>query len=191
MVQIGRGLSATVTVKKFADSPCRSKKLIRLCEENDFEAIYEIINEAALVYKGIIPEDQWKEPYMPLSELQEEIDAGVTFWGYVVEGLLIGVMGIQPVKDVTLIRHAYVRPAFQKKGIGGKLLSTLRSLSIGPLLIGTWADAIWAIRFYEKHGFRLVSPEEKDKLLRRYWSIPRRQIETSVVLGDETWFGTS
>ncbi|MGD2049776.1 MAG: GNAT family N-acetyltransferase [Chloroflexota bacterium] len=162
--------------------------MIRLCKENEFETIYQIINEAALVYKGIIPEDRWNEPYMPRTELQDEIDAGVTFWVYEEDGQLLGVMGIQPVEDITLIRHAYVRPAFQKKGIGGKLLSALRSLSTGPLLIGTWADATWAIRFYEKHGFRMVSPEEKDRLLRKYWSIPRRQIETSVVLADETWF---
>lgn len=162
--------------------------MIRLCEENEFEAIYQIINEAALLYKGIIPQDRWNEPFMPRGELQDEIDAGVTFWGYEEDGQLLGVMGIQPVEDVTLIRHAYVRPAFQKKGIGGKLLSVLRSLSTGPLLIGTWADATWAIRFYEKHGFCLVSPEEKDRLLQKYWSIPRRQIETSVVLADEIWF---
>jgi GNAT superfamily N-acetyltransferase len=162
--------------------------LIRLCEDNEFEAIYLVINEAALMYKGIIPQDRWDEPYMPRAELQDEIGAGVTFWGYEEDGQLLGVMGIQPVQDVTLIRHAYVRPAFQKKGIGGKLLSALRSLSTGPLLVGTWADATWAIRFYEKHGFRLVSPEEKDRLLQKYWSIPRRQIETSVVLADQTWF---
>lgn len=162
--------------------------MIRLCREDEFEAIYQIINEAARVYKGIIPEDRWNEPYMPRRELQDEIDAGVTFWGYEEDGQMLGVMGIQPVQDVTLIRHAYVRPTFQKKGIGGKLLSALKPLSTGPLLIGTWADATWAIRFYEKHGFRLVSTEEKDRLLRKYWSIPRRQIETSVVLADGTWF---
>lgn len=164
--------------------------LIRLCKENEFEAIFRVINEAARVYKGIIPEDRWKEPYMPRSELQDEIEAGVTFWGYEEDGRLVGVMGIQPVEDVTLIRHAYVSPAYQKQGIGGKLLTALQSLSSGPLLIGTWADATWAIHFYEKHGFRLVSPEEKDRLLQRYWSIPRRQIETSVVLADATWFDT-
>jgi len=164
--------------------------LIRLCKENEFEAIFWVINEAARVYKGIIPEDRWKEPYMPRRELQDAIEAGITFWGYEEDGRLVGVMGIQPVEDVTLIRHAYVRPAYQKQGIGGKLLTVLQSLSSGPLLIGTWVDATWAIRFYEKHGFRLVSPEEKDRLLRRYWSIPQRQIETSVVLADETWFDT-
>lgn len=164
--------------------------MIRLCKDNEFEAIYKVINEAARVYKGIIPEDRWKEPYMPRSELKDEIEAGVTFWGYEEDGQLVGVMGIQPVEDVTLIRHAYVRPAYQNQGIGGKLLSTLRPLSAGPLLIGTWADATWAIRFYEKHGFRLVSPENKDRLLRRYWSIPQRQIDTSVVLAHEDWFDT-
>lgn len=161
--------------------------MIRRCEETDFDAIYEIINEAAEVYKGIIPADRWKEPYMPRDELRHEIDADVQFWGYEEGGELLGVMGIQDVLDVTLIRHAYVRTAQQKKGIGGKLLSHLRTLTSRPILLGTWADATWAIRFYEKHGFRLVTPEEKDRLLRKYWSIPDRQIETSVVLVEESW----
>jgi len=161
--------------------------MIRRCEETDFDAIYEIINEAAEVYKGIIPADRWKEPYMPRDELRHEIDADVQFWGYEEGGELLGVMGIQDVLDVTLIRHAYVRTAQQNKGIGGRLLSHLRTLTSRPILLGTWADATWAIRFYEKHGFRLVTPEEKDRLLRKYWSIPDRQIETSVVLVEESW----
>jgi GNAT superfamily N-acetyltransferase len=164
--------------------------LIRKCGEGDFETIYEIINGAAGVYEGVIPQDRWNEPYMSAAELAEEIEAGVTFWGYEVGGELVGVMGVQPVKDVTLIRHAYVRPAFQKQGIGGKLLSALRRRTTGPLLIGTWADAVWAIHFYEKHGFRRVTPEEKDRLLQTYWSIPERQVQTSVVLADSTWFAT-
>jgi GNAT superfamily N-acetyltransferase len=163
------------------------KSMIRKCDDRDFETIYEIVNEAAEVYKGIIPADRWQEPYMPRDELRHEIDADVQFWGYEEEGKLLGVMGIQDVLDVTLIRHAYVRTAEQKKGIGGKLLSHLRTLTSRPILLGTWADASWAIRFYEKHGFRLVTPEEKDRLLKKYWSIPERQIETSVVLVEESW----
>jgi len=116
------------------------------------------------------------------------MDEGVVFWGYEEDGELVGVMGIQHVQDVTLIRHAYVRPAKQNQGIGGKLLSFLHQQTTRPILIGTWADAVWAICFYEKHGFRLVSPEEKGRLLRKYWSIPERQIETSVVLADQKWF---
>jgi N-acetylglutamate synthase-like GNAT family acetyltransferase len=161
--------------------------MIRRCEETDFETIHEIINEAAQVYRGIIPADRWKEPYMHRDELRHEIEAHVRFWGYEEDGQLLGVMGIQDVLDVTLIRHAYVRTAQQNKGIGGKLLSHLRTLTSLPILLGTWADATWAIRFYEKHGFRLVTPEEKDRLLRKYWSIPDRQIETSVVLVEEGW----
>jgi N-acetylglutamate synthase-like GNAT family acetyltransferase len=125
---------------------------------------------------------------MPPEELRREIESGVRFWGYEEEGELIGVMGIQDVQDVTLIRHAYVRTARRSKGIGGKLLADLREKSARPILMGTWAAAIWAIRFYEKHGFRLVTPEEKDRLLKKYWSIPERQVETSVVLADERWF---
>ena len=159
--------------------------MIRQCDDRDFEAIYEIINEAAQAYKGIIPADRWKEPYMPEEELIHEIEAGVQFWGFEEDGELLGVMGIQDVLDVTLIRHAYVLTAQQNKGIGGKLLSHLRTLSSRRILVGTWADATWAIRFYENHGFRLVTPEEKDRLLKKYWSIPDRQIETSVVLVEE------
>jgi N-acetylglutamate synthase-like GNAT family acetyltransferase len=163
------------------------KSMIRKCDDHDFNTIYEIINEAAEVYKGIIPADRWKEPYMPRDELRHEIDADVQFWGYEEEGELLGVMGIQDVLDVTLIRHAYVRTAEQNKGVGGKLLSHLRTLTSRPILLGTWADATWAVRFYEKHGFRLVTPEEKDRLLKKYWSIPERQIETSVVLVEKSW----
>ena len=159
--------------------------MIRQCNPNDFEAIYTIINDAAEAYKGVIPEDRWKTPYMTKDELQQEIDNGVVFWGYEDGGDLVGVMGIQDVKDVTLIRHSYVRTTRQSKGIGGRLLSELREKTGRPILIGTWADAVWAIRFYEKHGFRLVSSEEKDRLLKTYWSIPERQIETSVVLTDK------
>jgi len=159
--------------------------MIRQCNHNDFEAICTIINDAAEAYKGIIPEDRWKVPYMSKGELQREIDDGVVFWGLEESGTLIGVMGIQDVKDVTLIRHSYVRTANQGEGIGSRLLSELREKTGRPILIGTWADAVWAIWFYEKHGFRLVSSEEKDRLLKTYWSIPERQIETSVVLANQ------
>jgi len=159
--------------------------LIRQCSDDDFEMIYEIINDAALAYKGIIPKDQWKEPYMSREELRHEIDEGVAFWGYEEDGKLKGVMGIQDVQDVTLIRHAYVRTAERNKGIGSKLMSHLRQMTDRPILIGTWADAVWAIWFYEKHGFRLVSTEEKNRLLKKYWRIPERQVETSVVLAEK------
>ncbi len=158
--------------------------MIRRCENSDFESIYEIINDAARAYKRIIPADRWKEPYMPREELRHEIDHGVVFWGYEESGELVGVMGIQDVQDVTLIRHSYVRTAKRNQGIGGKLLTYLRQLTDRPILIGTWADATGAIAFYEKHGFHRVTPEEKYRLLRKYWSIPDRQIETSVVLAE-------
>ncbi|MGE5893508.1 MAG: N-acetyltransferase family protein, partial [bacterium] len=135
--------------------------MIRQCTDNDFEATLEIINDAARAYKGVIPSDRWNDPYMPEEYLRHEIESGVAFWGYEENGELIGVMGIQDVQDVTLIRHAYVRTAMRNQGIGGKLLFHLRQMTTRPLLIGTWADATWAIRFYEKHGFRLVSREEK------------------------------
>ncbi len=159
--------------------------MIRPCDRKDFDNIYSIINEAARVYQGVIPEDRWKEPYMSSDELQHEIDEGVIFWGYQEGAELVGVMGIQHVHDVTLIRHAYIRPANQNQGVGGKLLSELRNQTNRRILIGTWAAAVWAIRFYEKNGFRLVSPREKDRLLKKYWSIPERQVETSVVLEDQ------
>lgn len=159
--------------------------MIRPCNNNDFDIIYSIINDAAGVYKGIIPVDRWKEPYMSKAELRHEMGEGVVFWGYETNNELVGVMGIQRVNDVTLIRHAYVRTVKRNQGIGGKLLSFLREQTTRPILIGTWADAVWAIRFYEKHGFRLVSPEEKDRLLKKYWSVPDRQIETSVVLAEQ------
>lgn len=158
--------------------------MIRLCTNQDFERIWAIINDGARVYEGVIPNDCWTEPYMSSSKLQHEIDEGVVFWGYEDAGTLAGVMGLQQVRDVTLIRHAYVLTSSQKRGIGALLLSHLRELAKGPVLIGTWADAVWAIRFYEKHGFQIVSPREKDQLLRKYWTIPDRQIETSVVLAD-------
>ena len=164
---------------------------IRQCSDRDFETIYSIINEAAKVYKGVIPEDRWKVPYMSKDELKHEIDAGVMFWGFQENNQLIGVMGIQHVQDVTLIRHAYVRLQKQQRGIGRKLLTELRKKSSRPILIGTWANAAWAIRFYEKHGFKRVSEREKKRLLEKYWSIPARQVVTSVVLADRNWFDSA
>lgn len=158
--------------------------MIRRCDDADVSAIFTIINDAAQAYRGAIPPDRWKEPYMPEQELRHEIAAGVAFWGYEDDGKLVGVMGIQDVADVTLIRHAYVRTSHRNRGIGAALLSHLRTLTGKPILIGTWKAATWAIRFYEKHGFRVVSEQEKNRLLRKYWSIPARQVETSVVLAE-------
>jgi len=180
---------------------------IRPCADDDVGAIAAIVNDAACAYAGVIPEDRYHQPFMPPDEVRREIEAGVRFWGLFEGGqvgraaaeasppgsgegagqALAGVMGIQDVGDVTLIRHAYVRPDRQRAGVGGRLLATLREIAAEaepprPLLVGTWAAAWWAVAFYERHGFVLVTPEEKDRLLRRYWSIPERQVETSVVL---------
>ena len=156
--------------------------MIRPCTPADFDAIHAIINEAAEAYRGVIPSDCWHDPYMPAAALAAEIAAGVEFSGFDDSGALIGVMGIQPVRDVFLIRHAYVRTAHQSRGIGAQLLGSLIGRVTAPLLVGTRADAVWAIRFYRRHGFRLVSASEKDRLLSTYWTIPTRQRETSVVL---------
>ena len=163
--------------------------MIRNATVKDFDEIYHIINDAAIAYKGIIPADRWHEPYMTEEELKGQIDEGVQFWNYIEDGKIIAVMGIQFKGDVTLIRHAYVRTAKRNKGIGGKLLEYLSALSATPVLVGTWADAKWAIEFYQKHGFRLLSKEEKNNLLRKYWNIPDRQVETSVVLADTKYKG--
>ena len=163
--------------------------MIRKCEDREFAMIWTIINDGAQAYKDVIPADRWTEPYMSREKLQHEIDEGVVFWGYEESGTLAGVMGIQQVEDVTLIRHAYVRTSSQNRGIGAQLLSHLRELANGPVLIGTWADAMWAIRFYEKHGFQMVGSEAKNVLLKKYWNIPERQMETSVVLADSKWLG--
>lgn len=164
-----------------------TKRMIRVCEQQDFDAIWTIINEAAEAYRGVIPPDRLRNPYMSRDELKHEIEAGITFWGYTDNGELLGVMGIQDVHDVTLIRHAYVRTDSQNRGIGARLLAHLRELTSNPVLIGTWADAEWAIRFYRRHGFEKVSHKEKERLLRRYWTIPERQIDTSIVLADARW----
>ena len=156
--------------------------MIRKCKATDREVIHRIINDGALAYKGVIPRDCWHEPYMPLAELKREMGA-MTFFGWEEEERLLGVMGFQAVKDVTLIRHAYVLAEHQRRGIGSALLDYARGLTKTRLLVGTWSDATWAIRFYEKHGFHLMP--NKEELLRTYWIIPQRQIEASVVLGLE------
>jgi GNAT superfamily N-acetyltransferase len=150
---------------------------------SDSDSISKVVNDAAQAYKDVIPSDRWKDPYMSSEELKREIEVGVEFYGWKENDTLLGVMGIQPIKDTTLIRHSYVLTKHQRKGIGEKLLNHLKNLAkTSEILVGTWQDATWAVRFYEKHGFKLVSSEEKDRLLRKYWNIPDRQIETSVVL---------
>ena len=162
--------------------------MIRCCTADDFDRVLAIINEAAEAYRGIIPEDRWKDPYMPAEELTEEIAAGIDFDGYEIAGAgLVGVMGVQMVEDVALIRHAYVATGHQRSGIGSALLAGLRGRVDRPILIGTWAAADWAIDFYLRHGFKLVPAQEKSTLLQRYWTVPERQIETSVVLADPRW----
>jgi GNAT superfamily N-acetyltransferase len=155
---------------------------IRPCRDGEREAILAIVNAAAEAYRGVIPADRWHEPYMPADDLDREIEAGVVFWGVEDDGELAGVMGIQDVGDVDLIRHAYVAPGSQRRGIGTELLDHLTGSTRRPILVGTWAAAEWAIAFYRRHGFELLPPERAAELLNRYWSIPERQIETSVVL---------
>lgn len=161
--------------------------MIKKCDDNDFNDIYIIINDVSAAYKGIIPKDRWHEPYMSVDELKGQIDKGVEFWGYYSDNVLTGVMGIQDRGDVCLIRHAYVRTVMRGQGIGGKLLTYMIMKTDLPVLIGTWAAAVWAIGFYKKYGFKMVDDAAKDMLLKKYWSIPQRQIETSVVLADEKW----
>jgi GNAT superfamily N-acetyltransferase len=155
---------------------------VRPCRKDERGAILEIVNAAAEVYRGVIPDDCWHEPYMSSRELDAEIAEGVRFWAYELDGSPLGVMGVQPKADVDLIRHAYVRTERQGEGIGSALLAHLRSGAARRLLVGTWAEATWAIRFYERHGFVRTTPERTRELLTTYWSIPERQIETSVVL---------
>jgi GNAT superfamily N-acetyltransferase len=162
--------------------------MIRRLSEQDFESVFAIINEAAEAYRDVIPPDRWKAPYMSRDELRHEMDEGVIFWGYEEGGDLLGVMGLQDMEDVALIRHAYVRTGKQRQGVGASLLSFLRGQTDRSLLVGTWADASGAVRFSEKNGFSLVSPEEKNRLLKKYWTVPERQIETSVVLAERRWF---
>jgi GNAT superfamily N-acetyltransferase len=159
------------------------EQMISRLQPADFKSILHVVNEAAEAYRGVIPQDRWKEPYMPMEELREEIGSGVEFYGWREDGVLVAVMGIQQVNNVTLIRHAYVLTSRQRRGIGEKLLRHLLSVArTSEVLVGTWEAASWAIRFYKKHGFQLVSKEEKNRLLRKYWNIPERQVETSVVL---------
>jgi GNAT superfamily N-acetyltransferase len=155
---------------------------IRPCRPDERARILAIVNSAAEAYRGAIPSDCWHEPYMPAEELDREIAAGVAFWGYEADGELIGVMGIQQVRDVDLIRHAYVIPGSQGRGVGGALIEHLRRLTTRRMLVGTWADAEWAVRFYERHGFELVPDDMVAPLLGKYWTISDRQVETSVVL---------
>jgi len=157
---------------------------IRPCRDNERETILAIVNDAAVAYRGVIPADRWHEPYMPPHELDDEIGAGVAFWGYEADGELVGVMGIQPVRDVNLIRHAYVLSTSQRNGVGGALIEHLRTLDTRRMLVGTWAAAEWAISFYRRHGFELTTPEQKTALLQSYWTVPDRQIELSVVLAN-------
>ena len=164
-----------------------SATTIRPCGLADLPALFSIVNDAAQAYKGVIPADCWHEPYMPLDQLKREIGEGVAFWGYESGGTLLAMMGIQDRGEVSLIRHAYVQTADRRKGIGEKLLKYLEGTTAKPILIGTWSAAVWAIRFYEKNGYRLLSRPEIERLLRKYWSIPERQIETSVVLANARW----
>jgi GNAT superfamily N-acetyltransferase len=167
---------------------CRRRvSVIRRCNMMDIDIIHDIINDGASAYKGHIPEDCYHEPYMPRDEFLSEIADGVVFYGYEEDGLLVAVMGIQDKGPVILIRHAYTRTGKRRKGLGSRLLEHLLEMTTKPVLIGTWRDASWAVRFYEKHGFQLASEEQKDSLLRKYWSIPHRQVEASVVLFDRNF----
>ena len=165
--------------------------LIRQSDAADFPQILAVINEAAQAYRGIIPTDRWHEPYLPADELTREIGNGVAFWVAEDDGGVVGVMAAQDRDDVTLVRHAYVSPAQQRKGVGARLLRHIETLSTKPILIGTWADASWAIAFYRRNGFALIPSNETGRLLRKYWSIPERQIETSVVLANRRWIDRS
>jgi N-acetylglutamate synthase-like GNAT family acetyltransferase len=156
--------------------------VIRESVDADFTAILAIVNDAARAYRGVIPADRWREPYMPAEELASEIADGIVFWVAEEDGRLSGVMGIQDRGDVALVRHAYVVSTTQRSGVGTRLLRHVEGLVDTPILIGTWAAASWAIEFYRKNGFTVVPAGDKDRLLRTYWSIPARQMETSVVL---------
>src|SRR5882672_8832149 len=168
-------------------APWQRMVLIRKSVEADLAAMLAIVNDAAQAYRGVIPADRWREPYMPADELAKEIAGGVVFWMAEQEGRLLGVMGIQDKGAVALVRHAYVAPTLQRKGVGTRLLRHVQGLADKPILIRTWADASWAIGFYQRNGFTVVPNSHKERLLRTYWSIPPRQIETSVVLADGRW----
>jgi GNAT superfamily N-acetyltransferase len=177
-----RALDANVLSEDTHGNHDRFMTSIRSCHDDDRDAILRIINAAAEAYRDVIPADRWHEPYMPRDELDREMSAGVVFWGHEEDGRLVGVMGLQSVRDVELIRHAYILPGCQRRGIGGALLGHLRHLSAQRILVGTWEAAHWAISFYRRHGFELVAPGYKTVLLKTYWSVPDRQIEVSVVL---------
>ncbi|MDH3376807.1 MAG: GNAT family N-acetyltransferase [Gammaproteobacteria bacterium] len=168
--------------------PDRTTPLVRRCYADDTERIWEIINRAAIAYRGVIPADRWHEPYMTRAMLQHEIHDGVEFWGIDRLDELAGIMGTQDKSDVALIRHAYVHPKSQHRGIGTILLQYIATVTANPILVGTWAAATWAISFYERNGYRRVPISQQTSLLTRYWSIPRRQVETSVVLANQRWF---
>jgi len=161
--------------------------LIRESVDADGAAILALVNDAAQAYRGVIPVDRWREPYMSTDELEKEISGGIVFWMAEEERRLLGVMGIQDKGDVALVRHAYVARTTQRKGVGTRLLRHVEGLAGKPILIGTWAEASWAVEFYRRNGFVVVPKTHKDRLLRKYWSIPQRQIETSVVLADGRW----
>ena len=161
--------------------------VIRTSADADLPQILAVINDAAEAYRGVIPADRWHDPYMPREELEREVAHGVVFWVAEEGGRLLGVMGIQDRGAVALVRHAYVAPTTQRTGVGTKLLRHVESLTRKPMLIGTWAAASWAIEFYRRNGFTVVPDSDKERLLRTYWSIPERQIETSVVLADRRW----
>jgi len=164
-----------------------AQAMIRKCTDDDLSALCAIINDAAQAYKGVIPDDRWHEPYMSMQDLRRELRDGVQFWGDESEGELSGVMGIQDKGDVDLIRHAYVKTRRRNQGVGTRLLRHLEQMTGKPILVGTWADATWAIRFYEKNGYRLLSRSDTERLLRQYWRIPDRQVATSVVLANAAW----
>ena len=160
---------------------------IRPCTSADFDSMLAVINAASIAYRGLIPDDCWHEPYMPARDLAREIAADIGFSVYERDHVMLGVMGTQNVQDVTLIRHAYVSPVMQRAGVGSALLTHLCSSTDRPVLIGTWSAAIWAVRFYEKHGFRMIGGDEKNALLKKYWTVPARQMDMSVVLADARW----
>jgi N-acetylglutamate synthase-like GNAT family acetyltransferase len=165
----------------------KPEAVVRRCDTGDFEDVLGVINDGAVAYKGEIPADCWKDPYMPATELADELAAGVVFWGCEEQGVLSAVMGLQDVQDVTLIRHAYTRTTRQHQGLGSQLLAHLTGLTDRPVLIGTWKAATWAVAFYERHGFCRVSERETRELLARYWNVPERQVQESVVLVDARW----
>jgi GNAT superfamily N-acetyltransferase len=164
--------------------------MIRQCEAADHEAVCALINDAAVAYRGVIARDRWKDPYMSREELDREVEDRVVFWGFFEGGRLAGV-GDQHVGEVALVRHAYTHTASQGRGIGAALLAHLRGQTDRPMLVGTWKAAVWAVQFYQNRGFRLVGESDKDALLKRYWTVPERQIEESVVLADARWFALS